>query len=187
MHVAYLHVTNRGYIDSAGCVASNDWTMRRSFPWLASLARSLFIVSQSPANTFVSRCTFLTGIRDNTTRSDRYVPNNLFAEYCDPGLIVPCKQCFSLVQTRQKASTTRISRDLQRSLRQSGADISGLYFRSGLTRHGSTVAVSLPVFRSLFPISTAYGIKPVKVKTQLPPELNKAYLNERHNRPFYFA
>lgn len=95
MHVACLRVTNRGYIDSAGCVASNDWTMRRSFPWLASLARSLFIVSQSPANTFVSRCTFLTGIRDNTTRSDRYVPNNLFAEYCDPGLIVPCKQCFS--------------------------------------------------------------------------------------------
>ena len=83
--------------------------------------------------------------------------------------------------------------------RQSAPDISGLYFRYGLTRHGSTVAVSLSAFRSLslflslsssrpFPrFHSTAGIKAVKVKTQLPPELNKAYLNERHNRPFYFA
>lgn len=109
-----------------------------------------------------------------TRQCDAFEPdmfaNNLFAEHCNPSLIVPCKQCFSARANAPEGEATQISgiysdRSTQR---QSAADISGLYFRSDPTRHGSTVApphrrsvplvhsLSLSVSLSLYRVSTPW-------------------------------
>lgn len=99
------------------------------------------------ANTFVGRCTFLTGTRYNVTRSARYAPNNLFAGpiVIEASLFLANSVFFC---TRKRGRKSRIQQHAgiytDRPSPKVVPDISGLYFRHGSTRHGSsTILLSL--------------------------------------------
>lgn len=116
---------------------------------------SLFLKAPLPlllANTFVGRCTFLTGTRYNVTRSARYAPNNLFAGpiVIEASLFLANSVFFC---TRKRGRKSRIQQHAgiytDRPSPKMVPDISGLYFRHGSTRHGSsTILLSLSYFHS---------------------------------------
>lgn len=163
-------------------VTINDRASRFTGPRISLDLSSLFL---KPSQHF---CRSMYLFNRDTRQCDAFSPICSKQSICRTIVIEPslflANSVFLYAQTRQKVEATNthdIHRDLHRSSHWPKVvpDISGLYFR-----YGSTVRPSHSCSRS----RAGGDIKaPVKVKTQLTLKLNKAYLNERHNRPFYFA
>lgn len=163
-------------------VTINDTASRFTGPHISPDLSSLFL---KPSQHF---CRSMYLFNRDTRQCDAFSPICSKQSICRTIVIEPslflANSVFLYAQTRQKVEATNtqdIHRDLHRSSPHPLAKSGPRYFRFVFPLRIDHPSHSY--FHSL-----ARGYKgPVKVKTQLTLELNKAYLNERHNRPFYFA